>query len=136
MLAAIGYAVPVVPVDIQTTTLRPIHGTSFVFTCNTTLSEFLNTDHSVSIEWLRNNVPVLSDGRISVSRINKVDLKYSGILTFNPLDHNNVDGGTYTCRISVTHLSGNEAFIELEQGEGDYTVTVEGNLLLKDKRIR
>ena len=133
MLAAVGYAVPVVPVDIQTTTMRPIHGTSFVFTCNTTLSEFLNTNHSVSIEWLRNNVPVTSDGRVSVSHVNEVDLKYSGTLTFNPLDHNNVDGGTYTCRISVSHLSGNEAFIDLEQGEGDYTVNVKGKILLKDE---
>ena len=133
MLAVVGYAVPVVPVDIRTTTLRPIHGTSFVFTCNTTLSEFFNTDHSVSIEWLRSDVPVMSDGRISVSHVNKVDLKYSGTLTFNPLDDSSVDGGTYTCRISVTHLSGNEAFIDLEQGEGEYTVTVEGNLLLKDE---
>ena len=97
------------------------------------MSEFLNTDHSVSIEWLRSDVPVMSDGRVSVSHVNKVDLKYSGTLTFNPLDDNNVDGGTYTCRISVTHLSGNEAFIDLEQGEGEYNVSVEGNLLLKDE---
>lgn len=106
----------------------PIHGTISVRTCTAIVSGSVDSEHDVMFEWYRDNqlLTNTSDGRVVVSETVKTTTAYSDTLVHSPLANNSVDGGVYTCRVTVTPISDNRDYIISGSGEHNTSVVVRG----------
>ena len=99
--------VPSPTVDI-TTVGMPYIGSEYILTCIVGVNDAVNTNITISSQWLNGTGPVLTESTISINSERIMDLEHRHNLTFRPLRSR--DERKYTCNASITQEDSN--FIE------------------------
>ena len=93
---------PIVTVSVNAT--NHVEGQFLDVTCRATVSEYVNTDVTVSMTWRRNGT-VLTNGSdfiIGVMAKSEFNNEYTSILRVNSLRYEADNGAAYNCSASIT----------------------------------
>ena len=91
--------VPSPTVDIATVGM-PYIGSEYILTCIVGVNDGVNTNITISSQWLNSTGLVLTESTISINSERIMDLEHRHNLTFRPLRSR--DERKYTCNASIT----------------------------------
>ena len=91
---------PTVIVDVNAT--DHVEGQFLDITCTATVSEYVETDVTVSMIWRRNGTVLTNGSDFIVGAVAKSNNKYTSILRVNSLRYETDNGATYNCTASIT----------------------------------
>ena len=119
--------VPSPTVDIETVGM-PYIGSEYILTCIVGVNDGVNTNITISSQWLNSTGPVLTEGTISINAERIMDLEHRHNMTFRPLRSR--DKRKYTCTANITQED--SSFIEHTSVTGSdmIDVAVESKLQL------
>ena len=100
---------PTVSVDVNAT--DHVEGQFLDITCTATVSEYVDTDVTVSMIWRRNGTVLTNGSDFTIGAVAKSNNKYTSILRVNSLRYETDNGATYNCTASINSnvLPGNDS---------------------------
>ena len=92
---------PIVTVSVNVT--DHVEGQFLDVTCTATVSEYVNTDVTVSMTWRRNGTVLTNGSNFIIGAVAKSEFnnKYTSILRVNSLRYETDNGATYNCTVGV-----------------------------------
>ena len=78
----------------------PFNGSEYVLSCTVSVDSSVDTDTSISSQWVDSNGMLVSGPYVSSNTEELGDLQQWSNLTFRPL--RSEDEGTYTCNTTIT----------------------------------
>ena len=99
----------------------PYIGTIYILSCVISVSEYVDTNISISSNWSLSSEPITSSHTITNSTTDETENKQITDLMFNPLRRD--DTGSYTC---TTDIEGGTSFILGIVGSMNTAIVVKG----------
>ena len=95
--------VPTPTVTVSVNATDHVEGQFLDVTCTATVSEYVNTDVTVSMTWRRNGTVLTNGSNFIIGAVAKSEFnnKYTSILRVNSLRYETDNGATYNCTVGV-----------------------------------